>query len=257
MEDYRKYIVGGNWKCNGTVEKVQAIINRLNSPNNYYITEYNEVVICIPGIYIPIAKQILRKDISIASQDIGLYGNGAYTGETSAAMLKDLDVSWSLVGHSERRNCFHESNEICAKKAQNALQVGMSIFFCVGESVKDKESGNTLQVCIEQLSPLLKLVNLEQWERIVIAYEPVWAIGTGKTATPEEAEETHFQIREWIRENVSKQIADQIRIIYGGSVNSKNCYQLIACPNIDGFLVGGASLLAEFVDIIQSTTDIV
>jgi triosephosphate isomerase len=127
----------------------------------------------------------------------------------------------------------------------------MSVMLCIGEMLSDRESGKTMDVCIEQLTACTDILKPEEWKRIVIAYEPVWAIGTGKVATPEQAEETHYNIRQWISSNVSSTVASEIRIVYGGSVKGSNCAELIKCPNIDGFLVGGASLLPEFVDIIK------
>ena len=181
---------------------------------------------------------------------------GAYTGEHSAAMLVDAGVKWTLVGHSERRNGFGqigEGSELIAQKASNSLQCGMSVILCIGEHLPDREAGKALDVCIEMLTPCVNLIQEDEWKKVVIAYEPCWAIGTGRVASPEQAEETHKQIRGWLSTTVSPYVAAQIRIIYGGSVNAKNCGNLIVCPNIDGFLVGGASLKKEFADIIKCT----
>jgi triosephosphate isomerase len=171
-------------------------------------------------------------------------------------MLKDFGVGWTLTGHSERRVGFGgqpgESNEIVGRKTALALTAGLSVIACIGEQLADRESGNTMNICSAQLGAIVSQIpSSSDWKHVVIAYEPVWAIGTGKVATPEQAENTHKEIREWLAANVSKDVSKKIRIIYGGSVNGKNCCDLIACPNIDGFLVGGASLKPEFIDIIK------
>ncbi len=188
-------------------------------------------------------------------QDVCIHGTpGAYTGEISAALLADAGIKWTLTGHSERRVGFGfpgEPSEVVAKKTASAIKYGLSVILCIGEQLAERENGSTMLVCAEQLTPVAAVLNIKDWNNIVIAYEPVWAIGTGKVATPEQAEETHSQIRSWISNNVSPQVAKSIRIIYGGSVKASNAKSLIKCPNIDGFLVGGASLLPEFSDIIK------
>lgn len=170
-------------------------------------------------------------------------------------MLKDFGLKWTLTGHSERRVGFGgqpgESNEVVGRKTAAALNAGLKVIACIGEHLSERESGVTMQVCAAQLEAIRTCVKEEDWKNMVIAYEPVWAIGTGKVATPEQAEETHAQIRQWLAAHVSPSVARDIRIIYGGSVKASNAKTLIACPNIDGFLVGGASLLPEFVDIIK------
>jgi triosephosphate isomerase len=202
-------------------------------------------------------------------------GVGAYTGEVSGELLKDFGVKWTLTGHSERRVGFGgpgESNELVGRKTMAALKAGLSVIACIGEQLSERENGTTMVVCAEQLAAIASCVKESDWKNVVIAYEPVWAIGkiilfrcvlcgviflfltgTGKVATPQQAEETHAQIRQWIAENVSAEVAQSIRIIYGGSVKANNCKSLIQCANIDGFLVGGASLLPEFVDIMKAS----
>jgi len=181
-------------------------------------------------------------------------GVGAYIGEVSVELFVDSGVRWTLTGHSERRVGFGfpgETSEVVGRKTAAAIKAGMSVIACIGEKLHERESGITMDVCAEQLSAIKAALKEEDWAKVVIAYEPVWAIGTGKVATPQQAEETHAQIREWIANNVSSQVAERVRIIYGGSAKANNCVSLISCPNIDGFLVGGASLLPEFVDIIK------
>lgn len=188
-------------------------------------------------------------------QDVGFNaGVGAYTGEVSASLLADAGVKWTLTGHSERRVGFGypgETDDVVGKKTAVAIAAGLSVIACIGEQLAERESGNTMNVCARQLAAIAKYLKEADWKKVVVAYEPVWAIGTGKVATPEQAEETHHQIRNWIAANVSQAVADNVRIVYGGSVKGNNCKALISCPNIDGFLVGGASLLPEFVDIIK------
>lgn len=181
-------------------------------------------------------------------------GVGAYTGEISAELLNDFGVKWTLTGHSERRVGFGaagESDELVAKKTVAGLKGGLSVIACIGEHLHEREAGITMEVCARQLAAIAALLKEEDWAKVVVAYEPVWAIGTGKVATPEQAEETHAQIRSWLATNVSAKVAEETRIIYGGSVKASNAKTLISCPNIDGFLVGGASLLPEFVDIMK------
>jgi len=200
---------------------------------------------------------LLRKEIAVASEDVGINaGFGAYTGEVSAQMLVDVGVRWTLTGHSERRVGFGysgETSEVVARKTYVAVKASLSVILCIGEHLADREGGTTMNVCIAQLKPVVDLLSPNDWKQVVIAYEPVWAIGTGKVATPSQAEETHLQIRSWLAANVSAVVAKEIRIIYGGSVNGANCSSLMSCGNIDGFLVGGASLKPEFVDIIKCT----
>ncbi len=164
----------------------------------------------------------------------------------------DFGVTWTLAGHSERRLVFGESNEVCAAKAHAALANGMTVVFCVGEELAQREDGSTMTVVGAQLAALLSGLPDGSWDRIIVAYEPVWAIGTGKTASPQQAQDTHADIRAWLSTHASADIAAAVRIAYGGSVKPSNCNELIAQPDVDGFLVGGASLKPDFVDIIQS-----
>jgi triosephosphate isomerase len=250
----RPMLIGGNWKCNGTVAQINGIINILNSAGTFPNT--SEVVIATPSIHLLRTSALLRKDVSVASQDVGYNGNGAYTGEHSATMLKDAGVKWTLTGHSERRTGFGgpgETSEVVAVKTLKAIQAGMSVIVCIGEQLEDREAGKTLDVCISQLTPVVEKLTKADFKNIVIAYEPVWAIGTGKVATPQQAEDTHADIRGWLKGAIDAEVAKDVRIIYGGSVNAKNCSELIQGDNIDGFLVGGASLKPDFVNIINCT----
>lgn len=251
----KRFLIGGNWKCNGSISSLNEVVDMLN--NSGAVPVVSEVVIAVPSIHIAAAQLQMRREIAIAAQDVGAQGMGAYTGEVSAGMLLDAGVLWTLAGHSERRIGFGmpgETPALVARKAQLALAAGMSVILCIGETLADREAGKTLAVCIEMLAPCVEALKETDWRKVVVAYEPVWAIGTGKVATPLQAEETHRDIRAWLaaQSKIGARIASDIRIIYGGSVKASNCKELIACPNIDGFLVGGASLLPEFVDIIRS-----
>ncbi len=171
-------------------------------------------------------------------------------------MLLDSQIHWTLTGHSERRVGFGyagETSKVVGIKTKNAVDVGLSVIACIGEQLADRESGNTMTVCAEQLEAIKSALSEADWKKVVIAYEPVWAIGTGKTASPAQAQETHAQIRDWLRTNVSANVANETRILYGGSATAANCKELYAQPDINGFLVGGASMKAEFVDIINCT----
>lgn len=169
-------------------------------------------------------------------------------------MLADSNIKWTLTGHSERRVGFGypgETNEVVGKKTAAAVAAGLSVIACIGEQLAERENGTTMTVCAAQLAAIAACLSEADWDRVVIAYEPVWAIGTGKVATPAQAEETHADIRKWMAANVSPYVAQRVRIVYGGSVKASNCVSLFQCANIDGFLVGGASMLPEFVDIIK------
>jgi len=167
--------------------------------------------------------------------------------------LKDIGVHWTLTGHSERRTLFHESDKDVALKTKIALENGLKVKACIGEKLEEREAGKTLEVCSRQLKAIADHVEVAHWGNIVVAYEPVWAIGTGKVASPQQAQETHEQIREWMSKNISPEVAAATRILYGGSVSAGNCAELIKQKDIDGFLVGGASLKPEFKDIIETT----
>jgi triosephosphate isomerase len=255
MTEFKKRaFIGGNWKCNGTIEKVASMIEMLNKAGDF--PDSSEVVIACPSIHIMNAQASMRKDIAIASQDVGLNGYGAHTGELSAEMLVDSGVKWTLAGHSERRAGFGipgETSELVAKKAKKAIDTGMDVIVCIGEKLEDREADKTMSVLKSQLIPVKDILSETDWKNVVVAYEPVWAIGTGKVASPGQAGETHSQIRAWLAQNVSETVAKEVRIVYGGSVSGKNCVELIKQCDIDGFLVGGSSLKPEFSNIVCCT----
>lgn len=247
----RKFLVGGNWKCNGTLEEVKKIVTILNEaevPSEDVV----EVVVSPPFIFLSYVKALLRSDFYVAAQNCWVRKGGAFTGEISAEMLVNLGIPWVILGHSERRLLLGESNEFVGDKVAYALSQGLKVIACVGETLEQRESGSTMDVVATQTKAIAD--RIQDWTNVVLAYEPVWAIGTGKVATPEQAQEVHAGLRKLLQTNVSEEVAASTRIIYGGSVNGTNCKELAAQPDVDGFLVGGASLKPEFVDIIKSAT---
>ncbi len=201
-----------------------------------------EVVIAPPALYLTLAAAEVRKEISVAAQNVFNKDEGAYTGEISPAQLKDSNINWALIGHSERRTIIGESDDFVASKTKAALDRDVHVVLCCGESLEQREKSETVKVVTSQLAAVAKVITPEQWSKVVIAYEPIWAIGTGKVATTAEAQDVHEAIRQWLRKEVSEKVAEDTRIIYGGSVSDKNCKDLATQPDIDGFLVGGASL---------------
>ena len=187
----------------------------------------------------------------MAAQNCYKAAKGAFTGELSPDMIKDCGCQWVILGHSERRNVFGETDKLIGEKVAFALQSGLKVIPCFGEKLEERESGATLEVCYSQLSAIASGVS--DWSRVVLAYEPVWAIGTGKTATPDQAQEVHAACRGWLEKNVSASVAKNTRILYGGSVTAANCRELAKCPDIDESMVGGASLKTDFIQIINAT----
>ncbi|CAL9096602.1 unnamed protein product [Musa textilis] len=247
----RKFFVGGNWKCNGTSEEVKKIVSTLNG-GQVASADVVDVVVSPPFVFLPLVKSLLHSDFHVAAQNCWVKKGGAYTGEISAEMLLNLNIPWVILGHSERRLLLGESNEFVGDKVAYALSKGLKVIACVGETLEQRESGATVEVVAAQTKAIAERIS--DWTNVVLAYEPVWAIGTGKVATPAQAQEVHCELRKWLQINVSVEVAESIRIIYGGSVNGANCKELAAQPDVDGFLVGGASLKPEFVDIINSAT---
>ncbi|KAK4099062.1 Triosephosphate isomerase [Parathielavia hyrcaniae] len=246
----RKFFVGGNFKMNGTKESINSIVKGLNEAQ---LDSNVEVVIAPPALYLQLARDELTKaGVEVAAQNVYDKPNGAYTGEISVSQLKDLGVPWAILGHSERRTLLQETDEVVASKTKFAVDGGVAVIWCCGESLGEREAGRTVEVVERQLAALAAKLAAADWSKIVVAYEPIWAIGTGKVATVQQAQEVHEAIRKWLRANVGDGVADDTRILYGGSVNGKNCKDLAKEKDIDGFLVGGASLKPEFVDIINS-----
>jgi len=244
----RKPIVGGNWKCNP--ESVSALDGLLENINKCD-TSKCEVYVSPSPLHVTYCVDKITNGAAVCPQNCNFKGCGAFTGEMSVEQMKDLKMEWVMIGHSERREYFSESDEMLATKLKYILDAGMKCVFCIGEKLPEREKGMeaTMAVCIQQMEQVKGLLDPA---KVVIAYEPVWAIGTGVTASPEQAQETHAEIRKWIAANVSADCAEGIRIQYGGSANAKNAPDLSKCPDIDGFLVGGASLKPEFVEIVAA-----
>lgn len=206
----------------------------------------NKYMVGVPFVYLDAVAQVLKgSNILLGAQDMAATGNGAHTGEVSAEMLKDIGVQVVILGHSERRHEIGESDELINKKVRRALEQGLEVVLCIGELLADREAGNAEQVCAFQLSADLAGVSEEQMKKVTIAYEPVWAIGTGKTATPDDAEAIHKFVRGYIAKLYNQKVADETIIQYGGSMKASNAKDLLAQPDIDGGLIGGASLKAD------------
>lgn len=245
----RKFYVGGNWKMNGTKSSIKGICDQLKSAQ---LDPNTEVCVGCPAPYLIFTRENLPASIHVASQNCYKAASGAFTGELSVNMIKDCGCDTVILGHSERRNVFGEKDQLIAEKCAFALQNGLTVIACIGELLEEREGGKTEEVVFRQTKAYADLIKPEQWKNVVIAYEPVWAIGTGKTASPDQAQEVHAKLREWLAKNVSEEVSLSTRIIYGGSVTAANCRELAQKSDVDGFLVGGASLKPEFVQIINA-----
>ncbi|HOK56603.1 MAG TPA: triose-phosphate isomerase [bacterium] len=245
----KKSLIAGNWKMYKTpAESINFVSELVKNIKSY---EDRDVLICPPftSLY-PVSKIIKNSAVKLGAQNVYFENEGAYTGEISPLMLKDTGVEYVICGHSERRNIFGESDEIINKKVKKVVETGMNAILCVGEKLEEREKGETFNVIENQVKRCLE--GFDKFENLVIAYEPVWAIGTGKTALPSQAEEVHIFIRELIAKIYNKDIAENLIILYGGSVKPENIDQLMKEKNIDGVLVGGACLKVEsFLRIID------
>ncbi|MGC8976888.1 MAG: triose-phosphate isomerase [Candidatus Ratteibacteria bacterium] len=245
----RKSLIAGNWKMYKTpTESINFVNELIKNFKNY---DDRDVLICPPftSLY-PISHIIKKTNIKLGAQNVYFEDEGAYTGEISPLMLKDIGVEYVICGHSERRNIFGETDEIINKKVKKVAEVGMRPILCVGEKIEEREKGLTFKVVENQIRKSLK--DFKKVENLVIAYEPVWAIGTGKTALPSQAEEVHIFIRELISKMFNNEIAENLLILYGGSVKPENIDSLMKEKNIDGVLVGGACLKTDsFLRIID------
>ncbi len=247
----RQPMVAGNWKMNGSSESVKQLIagikDGMGSVNSAV------VVVCPPAVYISrVSGAADGSAIKVGSQNVCDEDSGAFTGEISGTMLKEAGCEYAIIGHSERRALYSESDELVAKRFAAARRNGLKPIFCIGETLEERESGVTNEVCARQIDAVISLEGVDALADGVVAYEPVWAIGTGKTASPEQAQEVHAFIRGKIAE-LSSEVAEGLRILYGGSMNPGNAQELIGQPDIDGGLIGGASLKAEdFLAICQA-----
>ncbi len=242
----RKPFIAGNWKMNMTAESGKKLIEQLIP----LVKDAScDVALCVPAILIPeMTKAAAGSNIKIGAENVHWAANGAFTGEISADMLKEYGVEYAIIGHSERRQYFGETDETVNKRTLAALNAGITPIVCVGETLSERENGTTEKVLLKQLTDGLK--GVEDITKVVIAYEPVWAIGTGKTATDEQAQETIAFIRKTIGQLFCPKCAEKIIIQYGGSMNAVNCKGLMAQPDIDGGLIGGASLKLDFAAIV-------
>ena len=245
----RRMIIAGNWKMNMTPKQAVDLIQRLKP---LVKSENADVVFCVPAIYIiPAVQAAEGSNIAIGAENMYFEEKGAFTGEIAPDMLTEAGVKYVIIGHSERRQYFAETNETVNKKVLKAFEHGLTPIICCGETLEQREQGITIDFIRQQIKIAFQGVSADQAKTAVIAYEPIWAIGTGKTATSDQAEEVCAAIRECIREIYGEATGEAIRIQYGGSVNAKTAADLFAKPNIDGGLVGGASLKEEFGQIVN------
>jgi triosephosphate isomerase len=247
----RKKIVAGNWKMNNDSQQTKALLDEILSKK----PESTPVKIVVAPTFVNLqaaVNQTNGSNIIVAAQNMHQAESGAYTGEISVGMLKSINVNTVILGHSERRAYFGETNSLLAEKVNTALKHNLTVIFCFGEELADRQSANHFNVVESQLREGLFHIAESDWQNIVLAYEPVWAIGTGETATPEQAQEMHAFIRNLLRENVGEAIAGQTSILYGGSVKPDNASEIFSKPDVDGGLIGGASLKADdFLAIVN------
>jgi len=250
----RKQIAAANWKMNLSVTEAESLLNQILA-TEHHLTADQEAIFAVPAIYIPLATQKLagKNNVFVAAQNCHPKSNGAYTGEISAPMYASVGVKHIVLGHSERREYFNESDAFLAEKTDAVLAAGSTPIFCCGEPLEIREAGTQNSFVETQLKNSLFQLSAEQITKVVIAYEPIWAIGTGKTASSEQAQEIHAYIRSVLAEKYGQAIANQISILYGGSVKAANAKEIFSQPDVDGGLVGGASLIAtEFAAIINA-----
>ncbi|ETO35508.1 triosephosphate isomerase [Reticulomyxa filosa] len=264
----RTYFIGGNWKCNLNRKEVIDLCKGLASTD----TSKVEVLVAPVALHLALASELLSKTkIHVSSQNVSATQKGAYTGEIAPDQLVDYDIKWSIIGHSERRSIYHETDAVVQAKVKNALKHGLSVKFfifiivCLGETKAERDAKKVQEVCLGQLKAIVGGIEKNQWDQVVIAYEPVWAIGTGDVCGAKEAQEVCQLLRfakilyyvcsniNFLKDNVSGPVANATRILYGGSVKADNALELIQQPDIDGFLVGGASLKVDsFGGIIKA-----
>jgi len=247
----RSKIVAGNWKMNKTLAQTETLLSELAAK----LPDTDAEVMVAPTYVnlVGAVHTLQASKIEVIAQNMHFAESGAYTGEISADMLLDIGIDTVIIGHSERRAYFGETDEILAKKVVTALDKGIRVMFCFGEELEDRKSGNHFKVVESQLKNALFSLDASAWSKIILAYEPVWAIGTGETASPEQAQEMHAFIRKTIGEAFNSAIANAVSILYGGSVKPGNAEEIFSKPDVDGGLIGGASLVADdFVAIIKS-----
>jgi triosephosphate isomerase (TIM) len=248
----RKKIVAGNWKMNKNLEQTEILLNELIAQ----IPASSQTQVIVAPTFVNLASAVnhlKNTPIGVAAQNMHQAANGAYTGEISGDMLINIGINTVILGHSERRAIFHESDALIANKVDAALQHNMTVIFCFGEELKDRQSQNHFNIVENQLRDGLFHIQKEDWEKVVLAYEPVWAIGTGETASPEQAQEMHEFIRETVRKAFGSDVAEDVSILYGGSVKPDNAKEIFSKPDVDGGLIGGAALNAkDFIAIVTA-----
>ena len=246
----RKRIIAGNWKMNKTPSEAVDLVNELK---DLVKNDAVDVVYCVPAIdIVPVVEAVKGTNVAVGAENMYFEESGAYTGEISAAMLVDAGVKYVIIGHSERRDYFKEDDVLLNKKVKKAFEAGLTPILCCGESLEQREMGVTMDWIRLQIKSDLAGITADQVKSMVIAYEPIWAIGTGKTATSDQAQEVCKGIRDCIAEIYDEATAEAVRIQYGGSMNAGNAAELLAKPDIDGGLIGGASLKAEFGQVVNA-----
>lgn len=252
----RRKIVAGNWKMNKSFQEAEDLLNEIGERLENSSPRGVEIVVCPPALYIEMSMDLSRESsdsFSVGAQDVSRYDKGAYTGEISASMLQSMQVEYCIVGHSERRKYHGETNQEVAQKVEQLLTNDIVPIVCCGEVLEERESNIHFKVIEQQISEALFALQPLDFAKIIIAYEPVWAIGTGKTASPEQAQEIHAYIRQLVQDKYGKEIAKKLPILYGGSCNAKNAEELFAQEDVDGGLIGGASLIADdFAAIVNA-----
>ena len=251
----RKKIVAGNWKMNKSLEEALSLTSEVVNMVRDEVRGDVEVVLCTPYIYLPVLQKYVQEvdRISLGAQNCHHKASGAFTGEISASMLSAIEVPYVIIGHSERRQYFRETDALIAEKVKIALENGLKPIFCCGELLEQRQNEDFIAIVKDQITAALFDLSAEDFGKVVIAYEPVWAIGTGLTASSAQAQEMHAALRAHVAEKFGAQVADDTTILYGGSCNEKNADELFACPDVDGGLIGGASLKSrEFTNIIKS-----
>lgn len=250
----RKFILAGNWKMNTILPESVALTRAISKEVAKINLDANkfEIIVAPPFINLYAVKAVLNNKIGLSAQNIAAWENGAYTGETSASMVASIDAKYAILGHSERRQYFGENSQILNDKLALAFKHKLTPIFCIGEKLDEREAGEHFTIIKRQISETLFMLDQENFKKVIIAYEPVWAIGTGKNATPEQAQEVHSFIRKLIENRYNLEIAESTSILYGGSCKPSNAESLFIQPDIDGGLIGGASIVsADFITLIN------
>jgi triosephosphate isomerase len=249
MQQERKYLVVANWKCNGTTDFVRDIVSNLINDLEYDTRVLDFIV--LPGmLHINLAKARIDDKIMIGSQNVSMYSGGAYTGEVSAEQLADYEIEWVLIGHSERRKQ-GEDQEIINQKVIQARNANLGLIYCVGENLEQREAEESQEVIFSQLASIKEKLDETEWRKVVIAYEPIWALNTGKISSADQTQEAIEMIRQWLHDNCSQKIANQTQILYAGPVTETNTENLIKLHGVDGFLIGSTSCKPVFRSIFD------